>query len=137
MPDDLAHARKLARVMDHFLVDPLLGFLLPGVGDVLGSVLGLYVVVVAVRQHVSPIVIARMLLNLGADAAIGAIPIIGDAFDLGFHANERNVRLLTERSAAGGRSRRSDWLAVAGAAAAFVAIVALVAWGIVALVRAL
>ncbi len=135
MADDLAHARALARVLDHYLVDPLLGFLLPGIGDVIGSVDGLYVVGVAVRRRVSPIVIARMLLNLGADTVLGLVPIVGDVIDFGFHANERNIRLLTERSATGGRSRRSDWLAVGGALVGFVGIVCLVVWGVVVLVR--
>jgi len=78
MPDrDLERARKLARVLDRDLVDPLLGLFLPGIGDLVGAALGLYLVAIAVRRHVSPVVIARMLLNLAADAAIGAIPILG------------------------------------------------------------
>lgn len=130
---EIERARTLARVLDHYLVDPLLGFFLPGIGDVIGSVLGLYIVVLAARRHASPIVIARMLMNLGADAALGVIPIVGDAIDFGFHANERNLKLLGERST--GRAHASDWLAVGGAIAVFVAIVGLVVWGIVALVH--
>jgi hypothetical protein len=132
---EIARVRTLARVLDGYFVDPLLGLVLPGIGDVLGSVLGLYVVVVAVRRKVSPLVIARMLLNLGLDAALGAVPLLGDVFDFAFRANRRNLALLTDRVAAGGRPTPRDWLAVGGAAAVFVAIVGLVGWGIVALVR--
>jgi hypothetical protein len=134
---EIARVRTLARVLDGYFVDPLLGLVLPGVGDVLGSLLGLYAVVVAVRRRVSPLIIARMLLNLGLDAALGAVPILGDIFDFAFRANRRNVALLTDRVAGGGRATPRDWLAVAGAAAVFVAIIGLVGWGMVALVRAI
>ena len=134
---DLQRAQKLARVLDHDLLDPLLGLFLPGVGDLVGAALGLYLVAVAARRRLSPVVIARMLLNLGVDAALGAIPIIGDIFDFFFHANQRNLSLLVARSQAGGRATARDWLALACALVIFIAIVALVCWGIIALVRAL
>jgi hypothetical protein len=38
--------------------------------------------------------LARMLGNLGFDALIGLVPVIGDLVDIGFKANRRNVRLL-------------------------------------------
>src|SRR5262245_19286556 len=65
---DLEQVRKLTRVLDHYLVDPLLGLLLPGVGDLIGSMLGLYLVGLAVQRGTSPVIIARMLLNLALDA---------------------------------------------------------------------
>jgi hypothetical protein len=34
-----------------------------------------------------------MLLNLGIDAAVGAVPVVGDLFDLGFRAHRRNLNL--------------------------------------------
>ena len=138
MPDadrDLARVRTLARVMDGYFIDPLIGFVLPGVGDVIGSLIGFYTVFVAVRRRVSPVIIARMILNLGLDALLGIIPIVGDIFDLGFKANQKNVALLEQRPR--GRATGRDWLVVAGAAAAYLAVMALVVWGVVALVRAL
>jgi len=134
---DIARARALARILDDYFVDPLIGLVLPGIGDVITSVLGLYIVAIALRRRVSPVVIARMLLNLGLDAAIGAVPLVGDVFDFGFRANRRNVALLTDRVATSGRATARDWLAVVAAAAGFVAIVGLVCWAVVALVRAI
>jgi len=134
---DLARVRTLARVMDHFLLDPLMGFVLPGAGDVIGSVIGFYIVAVAWRWRVSPVIIARMILNLGLDMVLGIVPIVGDAFDLSFKAHQRNAKLLESRAATGGRATARDWLVVGGAVAAYLAVVALVIWGIVALVRAL
>jgi hypothetical protein len=44
VPVEIERARTLARVLDHYLVDPLLGLILPGAGDLIGSLLGLYLV---------------------------------------------------------------------------------------------
>jgi Domain of unknown function (DUF4112) len=136
VPRELARVRTLARVLDHYMVDPLLGLVLPGVGDLIGSVIGLYVVAIAVRRKVSPVVIARMLLNLAIDAGIGVVPLIGDFADLAFKANAKNFALLVERHDTGKASAK-DWLAVGGAVLVFVAVLGLASYAIVAIVRAL
>jgi hypothetical protein len=137
-PDtEIDRVRTLARVLDRYYLDPLLGLLLPGGGDVLGSLLGIYTVVLAARRRLSPVVIARMLMNLAADAAIGFIPLIGDVFDFGFKAHVRNLDLIADRSLHGGRATARDWLVVIGASLAYLAVMALVVWGIVALLRAI
>ena len=128
--------RTLTRVLDRYMVDPLLGLVLPGAGDLIGSMLGLYIVGIAVRRRMSPVVIARILLNLAVDAGLGLVPLLGDIADFAFKANDRNLALLTARHQTGKATVR-DWLMVAGAALAFVAVIALVIYGIVALVRAI
>lgn len=133
---ELERVRKLTRVLDHYMVDPLLGLVLPGVGDLIGSLLGLYVVAIAVRRKASPVIVARMLLNLAIDAGIGIVPVLGDIADVAFKANDKNVRLLAERPDAT-RATARDWLAVGGALAAFAAVIGLVIYAIVAVVRAL
>src|SRR3954471_11611551 len=112
VPGDIERARTLARVLDHYLVDPLLGLILPGAGDLIGSLLGLYLVVIAVRRRMSPVIVARMLLNLALDAVFGAIPLIGDIADFAYKANQRNLALLVGRHRTGKATAR-DWLAVA------------------------
>src|SRR5213076_2964214 len=91
---ELSRARKLARLLDGYFVDPILGLLIPGAGDVIGSLLGLYTLSVAIRRRVSPVIIARMLLNLGLDGLLGVVPLVGDLFDFGFKANQKNIALL-------------------------------------------
>jgi hypothetical protein len=39
-------------------------------------------------------VTARMLGNVAVDGVVGMVPFAGDAFDVLFRANMRNVRLL-------------------------------------------
>lgn len=125
-PDaDLVRARRLANALDRYYLDPILGLVLPGGGDVIGSLLGLYTVILAVRRKVSPVVIGRMLLNLGLDTLVGAVPLLGDLFDLGFKANTRNLALLEQRTETGGRATARDWMMVIGAALVFVAAIGL------------
>ena len=76
-----------------FGVDPLLG-LLPIYGDLAGLILGLYVLFLAWRLRVPPRLLLRMLSNAGVELVIGVIPLLGNAFDVYWRANSRNVRLL-------------------------------------------
>lgn len=133
---ELDGVRALTRVLDHYMLDPLLGLILPGAGDLIGSLLGLYVVSMAIRRRVSPVIIARMLLNLALDAALGAIPLIGDLFDVAFKANDKNLALLAERHDTG-RATARDWLVVAGAALVLILVLGLVGYALVAAIRAL
>jgi len=103
----LVAAETLAHWLDDRFLDPLLGLFLPGVGDLLGSALGLYPVLLAWQRRAPKALIARMLLNLAADAAGGSIPILGDAWDFVFKAHARNLALLRSRSA--GRAFRGHW----------------------------
>jgi hypothetical protein len=134
---ELDRVKKIAGVLDHRFVDPVIGLVLPGAGDILGSLLGLYTVALAIRRRMSPIIVARMLLNLAIDAAIGIIPLLGDVADIGFKANTRNVALLAERTAQGGKATRKDWLAVVGAAVAFGLAIGLSIYAIVRIVQAI
>lgn len=133
---EVERVKKIANVLDHYLVDPVIGLVLPGAGDIIGSLLGLYTVALAVRRKMSPVIIARMLMNLAIDAGIGIIPLAGDLFDLGFKANKKNVALLDERAATGGRATRKDWLAVIGAALALGLAIGLAIYAVVRLVSA-
>jgi len=93
----------LAKVMDSLFaipgtrirlgVDALLG-LLPVVGDVLAQLVATYLIWEARRLGVSKLVLWRMVANTLIDTAIGAVPVVGDAFDVAFRANVKNVRLL-------------------------------------------
>ena len=118
----LAAAATLARWMDERFLDPLLGLVLPGLGDLLGSLLGLYPFLLAWQRRAPKALLARMLLNLAADAAGGAIPIVGDIWDFMFKAHARNLELLQARSS--GRAVRGHWSDRAVIAGAIVALLA-------------
>lgn len=130
---ELARVRTFARVMDDYYLDPILGFLLPGAGDLVGSMLGFYLVSIALRRRHSPVIIARMLMNLAFDAAIGVLPIVGDLADAAFKANDKNLALLEQRPT--GKASPRDWLILVGAAIATVAIIGGVVYAMVRVLR--
>ena len=75
-------------------LDALLG-LLPIGGDVLTGLVQAGLVLVALNHYKVPkAVAARMAANVLIDIAIGAIPLLGDLFDVAFKANTRNIQLL-------------------------------------------
>lgn len=78
-----------------FGLDALIG-LVPGIGDAITTAISLYIVHEA-RQLGAPVhVIMRMLANVAFDGLVGAVPLVGDAFDVMWRANRRNVGLLRE-----------------------------------------
>ena len=70
--------------------------LVPGVGDVVSLGISGMLVSVMARKGASGMVIVKMLWNILRDGVIGAIPILGDIFDLSYRANRRNLTLLKE-----------------------------------------
>lgn len=74
-------------------VDAIVG-LVPGVGDVLTTILSSYIIWEARNLGVSRVALARMLANLGIHAAVGSLPLIGDVFDAFFRVNQRNMRIV-------------------------------------------
>ena len=99
----IAGVRRMARLLDSALripgtgirvgLDAVIG-LVPGLGDAAGAVLSAYVVLLAARVGAPSTVVLRMLGNVAIDALAGAIPLLGDLFDIGWKANSRNVELL-------------------------------------------
>ena len=73
--------------------------LVPGVGSLMGTGISLYVVAEALRHGVPAHVLTRMGFNIAADTVMGAIPVVGFLFDMGFKANQRNLNLLRQHLA--------------------------------------
>lgn len=86
-----------------FGLDGLVG-LVPGVGDTLAAAPSAYVIVQGWRLGARKRVLARMAGNTLVDGVVGAMPVLGDIFDIGFKANLRNIALLQrELGGAGAR----------------------------------
>ena len=73
--------------------DGIIG-LIPVVGDVIATALSLWLVREARALGAPWHVTARMLGNVAIQGVVGTVPVAGDAFDVLFRANIRNVRLL-------------------------------------------
>jgi hypothetical protein len=118
-------------------LDPVLGLVLPGVGDAVGGFVSLGVMFLAVQYRVPAPIIGRMVVNVAVDSAIGSIPVVGDVFDFGWKANERNFELMALHR--GDLPKRGApiayWLSVAGLLVVglifVLAPIALVVWLIV------
>ncbi len=99
----LARLRRLAWLLDaqfglpgtrfRFGVNSLFG-LAPVAGDALLGVVSLYIVWEARRLGAPNGLLARMLANIAVEVGGGAIPVLGDLFDMAFKANLRNLALL-------------------------------------------
>lgn len=120
-----------------FGLDGLLG-LVPGLGDTLTSLASFYILSAGRRYGVPRIMLARMAGNIAVDYLVGMLPLLGDAFDVYWKANLRNVRLLQRHLEATPieqrRTRRGDWLVVAGLILALVALLVgcvTIAWCVV------
>lgn len=73
--------------------DGIIG-LIPGVGDAASLLPAGYILAKAVQMGARRRTVTRMALNTGIDILIGGIPLLGDAFDVWFKSNRRNIGLL-------------------------------------------
>jgi hypothetical protein len=78
--------------------------LVPGIGDLVASALSCIILVEARRLGVPMHVYLRMIGKVVLEGTVGAVPLLGDAFDVLFRANRRNIRSLRDYS----RARTAD-----------------------------
>lgn len=104
---DPASIRKRVEAMEHILersfvipgtrypvgLDSIIG-LVPVVGDVVSAAMGAYIVWEARNLGIPKWKLWRMAGNIAFDTAVGAVPLVGDAFDLVFRSNTRNLRII-------------------------------------------
>ncbi|MDO9412482.1 MAG: DUF4112 domain-containing protein [Pseudolabrys sp.] len=76
-------------------LDALIG-LAPGIGDTVTTMISLWMVKEAHALGAPKHIIMRMVGNVALDGLVGAVPLLGDAFDVMFRANRRNIKLLRE-----------------------------------------
>ncbi|WP_437759441.1 DUF4112 domain-containing protein [Sorangium sp. So ce1389] len=117
--------------------DAVIG-LIPGVGDLIGFGLSVYIVLAATRYRLPASTLLRMVLNVGLETLIGTVPLLGDLFDATYKANARNLDLLRTHLAARsqGSARPSDARFYAGLLLALVGVLALAGLLLFTLVRA-
>jgi hypothetical protein len=99
----VARLEGLARLMDGAFtipgtnirlgLDAIVG-LVPVAGDVISGVISSYLIWEARQLGAPKWLIARMMANTLLDTTVGAIPVVGDAFDMMFRANMKNMALL-------------------------------------------
>jgi hypothetical protein len=70
--------------------------LVPGIGDAIASALSCIILFEARRLGVPKHLCWRMIGNVVLEGVVGAVPFVGDAFDVLFRANRRNIRILRD-----------------------------------------
>ena len=112
---DDPQAEQLAWLMDSSIslgrfsigLDAIIG-LVPGLGDLLTSLIGYWIVWRAMQAGVHRAAVMRMVLNLGIDALVGIVPVFGDMFDMAYKANMKNMKIYRE-ALSGTRAPLKDW----------------------------
>ncbi len=101
MDKHLVLAEGLAHLMDtkfsflgiRFGLDPLLD-LIPGIGDVIGLCVSLYIVWIATKFELPQDKMVHIIGNIVLDFLIGLIPVIGGIGDIFFRANLWNIQII-------------------------------------------
>lgn len=99
----VARLEALARLMDGVFqvpgtnirlgLDAIIG-MVPVAGDVVTGAISTYLIWEARQLGAPRHLIARMVANTLLDTTVGAIPVLGDAFDVMFRGNMKNMALL-------------------------------------------
>lgn len=105
LPADLVALRRFSDLMDRALpipgtnqrfgLDAAAG-LVPGIGDVVTGAMSVWVIITALRHRVPARKILRMIFNVAVDVLVGAIPLLGDVFDVLHKQHVMNMRILME-----------------------------------------
>lgn len=113
--------RQWSRLMDsayrvpgtriRFGLDPIVG-LVPGAGDLATSSFSAILLYRAFRLGVPRVVLIRMLLNVLVDLLAGAVPVVGDLFDVAWKSNSMNLALLERHERPGVTPTSGDWAIV-------------------------
>src|SRR6185436_20710051 len=101
--ESVSRLEALGRLMDGAFVlpgtnirlglDAIIG-LVPVAGDVISGLVSSYLIWEARQLGAPKWLIARMMANTFLDTTLGAIPVLGDAFDILFRGNMKNMALL-------------------------------------------
>ena len=128
---DDEHLDMLSHLLDDFIrvpgtpirfgLDGIVGFI-PGIGDILGGLASTIIIVAAWVRGIPNITIARMVLNVVIETAVGSIPVFGNFFDIAWRANRRNYKLLEGSIADPRRHTATSWLIFGCVAAVLLAI---------------
>ena len=109
---------KIAKYMDKYFLDPIIGLIPGGVGDVLSSFLAIPFIYFALVQVKSIPLTLAVICNVLKDALLGSIPFfIGDIIDVFNRSYVANLRLITgyvndDKAVIHEVNRKATWSAI-------------------------
>ena len=102
-------AENLVRGLDDFIripgtnirigLDAIVGLLLPGVGDAITGTGSVALLLLALKERIPTVAIGKMVLNILVDTVGGLVPVAGDAFDVVWRSNRRNLEVIEQYKA--------------------------------------
>jgi Domain of unknown function (DUF4112) len=117
----LRRLRQISNLLDNAIpipgtkyrigLDPILG-LLPGGGDLIGSIFAGYVVFKSAQMGVPRDTLVQMAANIVFDTVVGTVPVAGDLIDVAWKANVKNIELLDAHLGSPEPGKKADWLFV-------------------------
>jgi len=118
----LRRLRQISHLLDNAIpipgtryrigLDPILG-LIPGGGDLVGSIFAGYVVFKSAQLGVPQETLIKMAANIVFDTVAGTVPVAGDLLDVTWKANVKNMELLDAHLGSPEPGKKADWLFVA------------------------
>jgi hypothetical protein len=118
----LRRLRRISHLLDNAIpipgtkyrigLDPILG-LIPGGGDLIGSIFAGYVVFKSAQLGVPQETLIQMAANIVFDTVAGTVPVAGDLLDVTWKANVKNIELLDAHLGSPEPGKKADWLFVA------------------------
>lgn len=88
-------SKNIAKYWDQWYLDPIIGFIIPGAGDILSSLFAIPAFwMSAVKLKSVPLTLA-IIYNVLVDAVIGMFPfLLADIIDAANKANSKNLKLI-------------------------------------------
>ena len=86
---------KTAKYMDKYYLDPLIGLIPGGVGDTISSLVALPFIYYSLCVVKSIPLTLAVIYNILIDVMLGAIPVIGNVFDIFKRSYVDNLKLIT------------------------------------------
>ena len=86
---------QIAKWMDGFYLDGILGFIIPGFGDIISSLTAVPFICFSLFKVRSIPLTLAVTLNCLIDTLVSLVPFVGDICDFFFKANKKNLALIT------------------------------------------
>jgi len=91
---EFSFLKSIYRAMDSFFLDPILGFFIPGAGDIITATLTVPFIFTSLLKIRSIPLTLAILSNTLIDMLIGMVPVVGDIIDVFNKSYKQNYKLI-------------------------------------------
>ncbi len=87
-------SKGISNIMDKYMLDPIIGYFMPGISDLISQVLSLPSIFLALFKIKSIKLTLAMIYNGLMDALLGIVPYAGDVVDIFNRSYRKNQKLI-------------------------------------------